>query len=179
MESKVINLFGEPSAGKSIIAADLLSLFKRNGKSVEVAWEFAKKLTWLNQTEQLKNQFYVFGNQHNEISKLLGKVEWIITDSPLPLSIVYNKTIENIDCFDSLVIDEFNKFENYNFFIERGKNIPYENIGRSQNEEESKAIKAKILSMLGKNSIDFMFVTNGNNEKASKLIYNKIFGNEL
>ena len=178
-ETKIINLFGEPGAGKSVIAADLFSLFKRNGKSVEVASEFAKELTWLNQIEQLKNQFYIFGNQHNRINRLIGKVEYVITDSPLPLSIIYNQNVENVACFNSLIMDEFNKFQNYNFFIERDKNIPYEKIGRLQNEDESKIIKMKILSLLGQHSIDIMFVTNKNNDKASKIIYNKIFENEL
>ena len=42
METIVINLFGEPSAGKSTCAMDITAQLKRNGINAEYVSEFAK-----------------------------------------------------------------------------------------------------------------------------------------
>ena len=46
METKVINLFGNPGSGKSTVAAYLFSELKSRGLEVELVTETAKDLVW-------------------------------------------------------------------------------------------------------------------------------------
>ena len=67
-QTKIINLFGAPSAGKSVICCELFALMKRNGLNVELALEYAKELVWENSLTKLENQLIVFANQQNRIN---------------------------------------------------------------------------------------------------------------
>ena len=60
----VINLFGEPSAGKSTAAMDITSRLKRSGINAEYVSEFAKDKVWEGNKEVFKNQAYIFGKQY-------------------------------------------------------------------------------------------------------------------
>ena len=59
------------------------------GVNTELVTEFAKDLTWEERKDALKNQLYVSGNQAFRLSRLNGKVDVVITDSPLPLGLFY------------------------------------------------------------------------------------------
>ena len=91
----VINLFGVPGAGKSTGAAYIFSQIKMRGINAELITEFAKDKVWEENKEVFKNQAYIFGKQSFKLSRCDGKVDVIITDSPLPLSIFYNKDFLN------------------------------------------------------------------------------------
>lgn len=131
----VVNLFAGPGAGKSTIAANIFAGLKWSNINVEMALEYAKDLVWEGRLATLENQIYVFGKQLHKVTRLLGKVDVIITDSPLLLSSIY-KPKDISEAFDQLVLEEFNKFNNVNYFIERRK--PFNQEGRLQNEEQAK-----------------------------------------
>ena len=86
----VINLFGVPSAGKSSGAAYIFSKLKMAGINVELVTEVAKDEVWNKSIEPFNCQEYLFGKQSYRLSRLKNKVDVIITDSPLPLTILYN-----------------------------------------------------------------------------------------
>ena len=86
---KVINLWGEPGAGKSTVAAGLFNLMKLMGEKVELVTEYAKDLTYEKNHGSLQNQLLILATQDNRLRRLEGQVEWAITDSPLPLGILY------------------------------------------------------------------------------------------
>ena len=111
--SKVINLFAPSGSGKSTGAAYIFSMLKMNGISCELIQEFAKDKVWENNTEIFKpeNQVYIFGKQFYRMSRLKDKVDYIITDSPLLLSNVYNKSEFLKPHFEDAVRDCFNSFE--------------------------------------------------------------------
>src|SRR5574344_627446 len=90
--SLVINLFGGPCSGKSTLAASIFAEMKAQGKSVELAFEFAKDLVYDKQIDLLQSkQCYVFAHQQLRIDRLINSgVDYIITDSPLLLSVIYN-----------------------------------------------------------------------------------------
>ena len=75
----------------------------------------------------------------------------MITDSPLPLSIVYDEI--NNKAFHAYVISEFNKYNNVSYFIKRRK--VYLRKGRHESENMAKEIDEKTLQVLADYSIPF------------------------
>lgn len=130
----VINLFGGPGAGKSTTAAGLFWLMKNRGLRVELVTEYAKALAWAKRGEELTDQFYIYAKQHHRQHVLKGQVDYVITDSPLLLTLLYTSHIEP-PSYRQFVIDTFHSYENVNFFVQRVK--PYQAIGRWQDEEEA------------------------------------------
>lgn len=161
----VINLFGAPGAGKSTGAAYIFSQLKLAGINCELITEFAKDLTWEGNRGGLENQLYVTGNQSYRLSRCANKVDVIVTDSPLPLSIFYNhKLSEN---YDKLVMEIFNSYDNLNIYVDRDK--PYNPVGRNQTETESDAIAKEILELLDKESIYYTRIK-GNIEEYDEVV---------
>ena len=132
MSAKIINLFGPSGSGKSCGAAYIFSMLKLAGINCELVTEYAKDKVWENNLEAFKpeNQVYLFGNQFYRMSILLNKVDYIITDSPILLSNVYNKSDMLAFHFMDAVRDCHNSLENINYYIERVK--PFNPIGRNE-----------------------------------------------
>lgn len=153
-DTLIVNLFGAPGAGKSTGAAYIYSLLKMGGVNAELVTEFAKDKTWEDNDVALKDQAYVFGEQSFRINRCHGKVDVIITDSPLPLSIIYNHDTRRLtENFNKMVMDAFNSYKNVNFLIERNK--PYAHIGRAESEEESNNIASEVKNLLNERYIDY------------------------
>jgi hypothetical protein len=134
----VINLFGSPGTGKSTTAAKVFAALKDMGVPTELVTEFAKDLTWEQNKVALNNQIYVFANQHYRLARLEGRVHVAVVDSPLLISNLYGGD----EHLHKLVLNEFNKFHNINFFLKRTK--PYAPYGRTQTELESNTIADKM-----------------------------------
>lgn len=147
----VVNLFGVPGAGKSTGAAYIFYRLKSAGVNAELVTEFAKDKVWEENDEVFKNQAYIFGKQSFKIARCADKVEVIVTDSPLPLSIIYNNDPKLTENFNLSVMDVFNAYNNVNYLLLRTK--PYNPIGRIQTEEESDALKKPITDLLKQRGI--------------------------
>ena len=101
----LVNLCGAPGAGKSTGAAYIFSKLKMKGINAELVTEYVKDKVWENSTDLIKDQLYVFGNQWHRLNRLKDKVDVVITDSPLLLSLVYNSNKELFgNDFENLVI---------------------------------------------------------------------------
>ena len=151
MKTTVINLFGGPGCGKSTIAAELFATLKKQGYEVELVTEYAKDKVWEESYKTLENQIYVFSKQLHRMWRLKDKVQFIITDSPLLLSIIYDKD-KNED-LKNLVITKFNSFDNINVVINRS--TVYNQNGRYQNEEQANEIDKEIKELLVSHDISF------------------------
>lgn len=157
----IVNLFGAPGAGKSTGAAYIFSQLKLAGINAELVTEFAKDKVWEETKEVFNNQAYIFGKQYFRISRCANKVDVIITDSPLPLSCIYNNNPVLGEDFNKVVFNVFNSYENLNFFINRVK--PYNPVGRFQSEKESDEVSVSMLEFLSNNNIEVTRI-DGNTE---------------
>lgn len=149
----VVNLFGAPGAGKSTGAAYIYATLKMFGYNAELVTEFAKDKAWENNTIALSNQLYVYGEQSYRMSRCKDKVDIIVTDSPLLLSIIYNKDDNIRDDFNRIVQSEFDSYNNLNFVIKRSK--PYNQCGRLQSPIESESIHNRIIKILDYLNYDY------------------------
>lgn len=143
--TKVINLYGGPGAGKSTLAARIFSELKEMQFNCELVTEYAKDVTWEQSFRILENQIYVFGKQQHRMWRLSGKVDYIVTDSPLPLCLIYGEHTTS-NTFKKLIMEEYGKYENIDIFLERIKR--YNPKGRNQSEDEAKEIDRKIFNVL-------------------------------
>lgn len=153
MKTLVVNLFGAPGAGKSTGAAAIFSKLKMIGINAELIGEFAKDKVWEENSEVFKNQAYIFGKQSFRQSRCDGKVDVMITGSPLPLSILYNTDPYLTENFNLTVMDVFNSYNNLNFYINRVKK--YNPKGRNQTEEESNSLVEPLKELLKERNILF------------------------
>jgi hypothetical protein len=140
----VVNLFAGPGVGKSTTAARIFAELKMHGVNCEMALEFAKDKVWEESFKTIDDQIYIFGKQFHKIWRLKDKVDVIICDSPLPISIVYDK--ENSEAFHTLIMEQFNKFDNYNVLLTRS--CEYQKEGRIQTEEEAKGVDEMVKKVL-------------------------------
>jgi hypothetical protein len=165
----LVNLFAGPGTGKSSTMAGVFSELKWRGVNCEMGPEFAKEKVWEGSLEILGNQIYVFGKQLHSVYRLMGKVDVVITDSPLLLSLIYGTKEGKV--FEDLVVDVHNRFETYNVFLKRHKK--YNPSGRLQTEKEAKLIDKKILELLYRHDIPFATMDSGR-ESVQKICENVI-----
>ena len=155
--TQIINLFGGPGCGKSTVASGIFHEMKKSHMSCELISEFAKDIVWEEANKLLGNQIFIFAEQFRRQFRLINKVNYVVTDSPLLLnSIYYNHyTLKNTEPFFSndfnvllcKVFDRtFLEFENINIMLER--EYDYEPEGRVQTAEEAKEIDRLIFNKL-------------------------------
>lgn len=155
MEKKtcIISMFGAPGVGKSTLASYCFAKLKMMGINCELVTEFAKDKVWEKNNEALSNQIYIFAKQYYRITRCAGKVDVIITDSPLFLSPFYNKDPDIDEPLKELVAKIVAKYDNLNYFLRRVKK--YNPVGRLQTEAESNEYGIHIKDMLKSFGIKF------------------------
>jgi hypothetical protein len=153
----LVNLFGAPGAGKSTGAAYIFSQLKMRGVNAELVTEFAKDKVWEESKAVFNNQAYIFGKQYFRISRCADKVDVVITDSPLLLSVVYNNDDVLGEEFNAVVRKVMNSYDCRNFYLVRTKD--YNPVGRFQTESESDAIADEIQDLLATEEIDYRIAT--------------------
>lgn len=140
--TKVINLWAGPGAGKSTTAAGLFFFMKNAGHKCELVTERAKELCYENKLKEA-SKYDMLLEQYKRQARLIDKVDWIITDSPLLLSDIYEPD-------HHLLHQEaryfWNQFDNINFYIQREKE--YKKYGRDQTEQEAIELDQKVSDYL-------------------------------
>ena len=125
------------------MAAGLFHRLKTDGASCELVREYAKDVVWEGRDYLLADpayQIYVFAKQLKRLYDVKGKVDIVLTDSPLLLSAVYGSGLSK--AFTQLVLDEVGKFDNLNVILRRVK--PYVRLGRNQTREEAEDLDMEI-----------------------------------
>ncbi len=155
----IINFFGGPGIGKSTTAANAYSYLQAKGYSCELVREFARELVWANRIEDLKDQLYVFAEQNHRQIQLMDKVDYIITDSPIILGLVYRKVHNHPmlqdTLFDDFIISLYNKYNNINFFIKREIVENFEVDGRLQDQSGAIEIDNLLINILNEHSVQY------------------------
>jgi len=167
----VVNLIGGPGVGKSIITSDLFSALKRKYVSCEVSPEYIKKKLREQALKAVQSQIYIFAKQQFQLFTLKDDVEVTVTDSPIILSAIYDKT----ECkfLRGLILKEFKKYKNLNFYIERDPSAEYEQEGRYQNLDGAKKVDEKIKKFLKKHGIKHTII-NGIGEDSLQTVINEV-----
>lgn len=170
-KNTVVNMFAGPGAGKSTTAAALFTLLKlHQGIQCELVPEFAKDLVWEERNHTFKNQHYIFSKQQHRIWRVSQKVDITITDSPILLSNIYRYSMTS-ETFRAFVLEEFERYNNINFFIERTKR--YAKYGRNETEEEARKIDDIIKEYLSRHNIHYYTIegnVSGINDAASIIL---------
>lgn len=178
----VINAFAGPGAGKTTSCLEVAEKLKKQGFVTEYVQEYAKELVYDNNFIMLdghyEHQFAILNEQMKRINRLYGKVDFIVTDSPILLNNTYLNEDKNTEVY-SAYSDSVNKlyglYNNFNYFVERDTSV-LEKEGRIHNLEQSIAIDNELKNMLHNNQIDFDVYTHAtidNIVRDSTIIYAK------
>lgn len=168
-KTKVINLLGGPGLGKSVLRADIFSYLKKHGIDCEEVNEYAKEKVWEEAFKTLDDQIYVFSKQHRKQFRLIDKVNAVVTDSPLLLSILYNKGKDSqASALNSLVVESINTYDNLNLFLKR--TTEYNPNGRMQTKKEAEALDIEVRNLLESNSMSYVEVDINRPEEILNLV---------
>lgn len=166
----IINLYGGPGTGKSTSAAHLYYLLKVQNQNAELVREYVKDWAWEGRKININDQIYFLGKQVRRESMLYGKVDWIVTDSPVMMNLFYAehyctkhiahgiKTLAT--AFYKQAEDDGHK--HLHVFLKRTK--PYLAEGRYQTETEARQIDVGVKELLTQLNVPYLESDVGNEE---------------
>ena len=166
----LINIYGGPAAGKSTVAAGLFYELKKKGYDCGLVTEMATELVYDEAFNVMNDQIYLFGEQWHRTFRMLGKVDFIVTDSPLLMNIVYN-SVKDED-FDKFIYSRIHKLKSLDFFINRSD--VFSEVGRIHNLEQSKEVDKTIKELAKNNDIKLIELEQENSiTEIVKIVLNK------
>jgi hypothetical protein len=154
--TQIINLYGGPGTGKSTSAAYMYAFLKDAGVNVELVREYVKDWAWEGRPVGTYDQLYLLGKQIKRESLLYGKVDVIVTDSPVLLGIYYSERYSPPAVADGVwhAARSFYRQGNvdghthHHVFLRRSK--PYNPAGRYQTEEEARLIDGAVKDLVSR-----------------------------
>lgn len=164
----VLNFFAGPGCGKSTSAAGLFFLMKQKNYKVELVTEYAKAMTYEKRHNILSDQLYILAKQNRSLIRVQNDVDFVITDSPLLLGLVYTRQ-DYYENFRPLVFEIFNSYQNENFLLRRVK--AYQEYGRSQTLEQAREKDQQVLDILERNKVVYQEIDGDSNAPQTILDY--------
>lgn len=142
--AKIINLIGGPNTGKTTTALGLTYFMKRAGMKVAYAPEYALDMVYEERSNILADQLYILAKQNRRQLRMADSNDYIVTDSPLFLSLVYSPNGGSED-LRAAVWARWNEYDNITFYHPRDMEFEFEKQGRVQkSHEECRAIDRQI-----------------------------------
>lgn len=147
----VINIFGAPGSGKSTTAAGIYYNLKLQHAHCEMVREYIKNWSWEGRKPGKYDQLYILGKQAKYESNLYGKVDYIITDSPIILSGFYEHIYDGTSIAHTAAKEFMNKAESHgvkykNFWLTSHDN--YDPRGRYQDASAAEVLELQMIDWL-------------------------------
>lgn len=164
----LINMLGCPSSGKTSLSAELFAQLKAMDLNVEYTSEYVKGWAWEGKKVGPFDQFYIFGKETHNQSRLFNKVDFIISDSPVMLTAFYhyfyngNEALNNV-CHNFYELVEEAGVRVVNFFLPRKKK--YIAKGRYQTQKEADALAFQLKEWLNKEGYEYKYLDCSDKER--------------
>lgn len=161
MKTIVINLLGGSGLGKSTTAALVFGELKLRGQVTELVREYVKEWAWSGKKVGPFGQSIIYGQQLERESNLYGKVDFIVTDSPLILCPIYQNHYNGHDTIKHCVFRDLQtaaeeQVVHMNFLLKRLK--PFDPRGRYETEDVAKLVDRKVEAFLLYQGIEHILV---------------------
>ena len=171
--TKVINLLGGSGLGKSTTAALVYGEMKNQGRQVELVREFVKEWAWEGKKVTSIGQSIIYGRQLERESLLYGKVDYIITDSPLILCSVYRSFYYGSGVIAPLILKDMDEIksmgvEHVNFLLTRKKQFDCR--GRYEDEKTAKKVDVAVKTFLDYHQIPYVNLDCDDSERVQRII---------
>lgn len=170
---QIINLFAGPGCGKSTTAAGLFYEMKLRHMNVELVTEYAKDKTWEEHDSALADQLYILAKQHRRISRLKGKVDWVVTDGPILQGLAYVPD-DYFAHFKPLVLEMVNTYNNHNILLQRDSSVTYQSQGRSQDLHGAQRMDLVVERLFQIHNVPYSVVKVGPNTVRDILVMTKL-----
>ena len=175
--TKVINLIGAPSVGKSVLMAMIFIELKKRNLKCEMVQEWVKNIIWQNELETVKNQHYIIQQQYKSIKCLVNKVDYIVLDTSLVNYMYYNKTysenICNVEKTEKYAKELLEEFDNIYIFVKRNHSFVFEKEGRIHTYEESLKIEKEMENLIDELNLESIKIQATSDEKYISELVNK------
>lgn len=116
--------------------------------------EYAKELVYDKNFEMLdgskEHQFEILKEQVHRMDRLIGKTDFIVTDSPILLNTVYNRQLTPE--YERMVSELSGQYQNFSFFMKRDDS-QFQTEGRIHDLQESKQKDKEIKLLLKKHKV--------------------------
>lgn len=174
-KTKILNLYGGPGSGKSTSAAYLYHQMKCQHINAELVREYVKEWAWEARKFSMYDQIYFLGKQCRKESMLYGKVDWIITDSPVMMVVYYAQKYcsqavsEGVRAATLALYRQAAEDGHEHHHVLLSRNVPYQSEGRYQSEAQALEMDDEISHMLTSLRIPIIHATTGE-ENLDKLL---------
>ncbi len=162
IQTKIISLWGGPSTAKSSTAAGVFERIKSYHLSSELVTEYVKKWAWSSTPIEKLDQPLIFGKQSHNEKIYFGKVEYLVTCSPILLVAFYDQLMGGkpymlpmIQEFINLAEEKYGVIYKH-LFLERHNKVEFQAEGRFQKQRaEAEVMDNLIKEFLSKNNIHY------------------------
>lgn len=153
-----------------VVSAKVVDVRPCGLSEVELVEEFAKKLVYDGAHELMENEMYILAEQDRRLRRLVGKVDYVLSDAPLLKSAAYVRGVYSSTAYVDHIYRLFDEYNNYNVFVHRAH--PYVTLGRVQTEPEAENIDAVLKGLLLQRNIPLHLEVAGDKDAPKRVMEN-------